>query len=221
MYRNWPDLPQDTDLIVAHLAGRGQRRREAPLRSLDAIVAELADSIAPLLDRPFFFFGHSMGGWVAYELTRVLRARGLRMPFHLVLSGSLPVIVGRMPPYVHLMSLDALIGELRVLGGTPEAVLRQPDVLALYRDAIQADFAAFETHIHRHESALPVDVSLWAALDDPRVPVELMPLWRDLFSAAIRENFFEGGHMFILDERNRDKSNRLISDLSCLATHPC
>lgn len=210
LYRDWPDLPEGVDLICAQLAGRAARRRTPPLTSLDAIVAELADHIAPLLDRPFAFFGHSMGGWVAYELARALQARGLPLPFHMVLSGSLPIMINRMPPYVHRMTLEDLTRELRVLGGTPDVLLNDPAVMALYQPAIQADFEAFEAHVHRHSTALPVEVSLWAAVDDPRVPVELMPLWRDLFGPPSRENLFEGGHMFILDPRNRARSAQLL-----------
>ena len=61
-------------------AGAPARPRIAPrrgsLRAHGAAVDALADAIDPYLDRPFAFFGHSMGAVVAFELARELRRRG-------------------------------------------------------------------------------------------------------------------------------------------------
>lgn len=210
MYRDWPDLVDDAVISVAHLRGRGLRRREEPHRSITAMVEELAGSIGPMLDRPFVFFGHSMGGWLAYELARVLRLHALPQPEHLILSASLPMIIGRLPPFVHRMPIARLAAELRVLGGTPDIILDDLAALALYQPAIQADFEAFETHVFQPGPPLDVETSLWAAIDDPRVPVGLMPLWHDLVAGDCREAHFEGGHMFISRPANRQRLSKLL-----------
>lgn len=211
LYRDWPDMFDDALISVAHLRGRGLRRREQPYRSIAAIVDELAGSIPALLDRPFLFFGHSMGGWLAYELARELHRRKLPLPDHMVLSASLPMTISRLPPFVHRMPVERLAAELRVLGGTPDVILDDHRALELYQPAIQADFEAFETHAFRPGPPLSVAASIWSAIDDPRVPVALMPLWHDLFHGDCRDVHFEGGHMFISDPANRDRLRRMLA----------
>ncbi|MGO8777296.1 MAG: thioesterase II family protein [Terracidiphilus sp.] len=47
------------------LPGRESRTAEAPFERMAPLVQALAAAIAPYLDRPFAFFGHSMGAAVA------------------------------------------------------------------------------------------------------------------------------------------------------------
>ena len=76
-------LPSGVQLFAAQMPGREERFVEPPLRDLDTVLRHLAAAIEPLLDRPFVFFGHSLGALIAYELTQLLRARGRPMPAHI------------------------------------------------------------------------------------------------------------------------------------------
>ena len=74
MFRAWPDhLPEWIDVCSILLPGREDRLGEAPFDRLAPLIAGLSDAIRPYLDKPFAFFGHSMGAIVAFELTRHLR----------------------------------------------------------------------------------------------------------------------------------------------------
>jgi surfactin synthase thioesterase subunit len=57
-------------LLAPQLPGRGQRLREPPLTSCQAVAQELLPVVAPLLQsgQPWVVVGHSMGCWAAYEL---------------------------------------------------------------------------------------------------------------------------------------------------------
>ena len=46
---------------------------EAPFTQLSPLVQALAQALVPLLDKPFAFFGHSLGALVGFELARQLR----------------------------------------------------------------------------------------------------------------------------------------------------
>ncbi|GAB2720099.1 hypothetical protein GCM10010442_46590 [Kitasatospora kifunensis] len=51
---------------------RGHRDRTSDIpQRLPDLVADLADEVAPLLDRPWAVFGHSMGATVGHELVRL------------------------------------------------------------------------------------------------------------------------------------------------------
>src|SRR5918911_2389095 len=74
IFRQWPQrLPSIVQVYSALLPGRGQRLREPPYPCLSALVEQLARVIEPYLDKPFAFFGHSLGAIIAFELARRLR----------------------------------------------------------------------------------------------------------------------------------------------------
>src|SRR5690349_1621425 len=67
-YRDWQSLPPDIDVCGIELPGRGKRLREAPLNKMSLAVELVAKEIISLLDRPYAFFGHSMGAIMAFEV---------------------------------------------------------------------------------------------------------------------------------------------------------
>src|SRR5947209_4907352 len=74
-YRRWAGLlPADVEVAAVQLPGREGRFREPAFTSLDALLDALVPALRPALDRPFAFFGHSMGGVTAFEAARRLRA---------------------------------------------------------------------------------------------------------------------------------------------------
>jgi len=210
-YRDWPVVPETCAKFAVELPGRGSNRRKPPLRTMQRVIDSLMRESAIFSNMPTIFYGHSMGAWVAYELARALNKTKQQLPQHIIISGSLPIILNRLPPFVHKMSIEQLRDELRILGGTPDDVLADVEMLSIFSESIQADFEIFETHTHTHRTPLNVDVSLWAAMDDPRIPISVIPLWKQLFSGTTKEYYFSGGHMFYDKNSNRKQTNNLIS----------
>ena len=87
LFARWPEqLPRDIEVRALQLPGRLSRAHEAACTDMEALLQALEGEIVPLLDRPFAFFGHSLGGIVAFELTRRLRRAGHPLPSRLLLS---------------------------------------------------------------------------------------------------------------------------------------
>src|ERR1700687_677986 len=62
IFRTWPDgLPAEVEGCPVQLPGRGTRVAERPFTQLSPLIEALAQALAPLLDKPFAFFGHSLG----------------------------------------------------------------------------------------------------------------------------------------------------------------
>jgi len=73
IFRQWPAfLPPDIEICAIQLPGRRIPPRGASVYSSGSLAETLADIIAPYLDRPFAFFGHSMGSLVCFEVARQL-----------------------------------------------------------------------------------------------------------------------------------------------------
>ncbi|MFB7999745.1 thioesterase domain-containing protein [Streptomyces sp. NPDC056002] len=81
LYRGWAEhFPEDWELCLLEAPGRGTLQALPLIDDCDRLVDYFHAAIAPLLDRPFGFFGHSMGALIAYQLTRRLLRQGNRSP---------------------------------------------------------------------------------------------------------------------------------------------
>jgi medium-chain acyl-[acyl-carrier-protein] hydrolase len=89
------------------------RLRESPFTQLEPLVQHLASVLLPLLDKPFVFFGHSMGGLVSFELTRLLRTEYGVSPVHLFVSGHRAPQVPDPDPPIHTLPKSEFLQELR------------------------------------------------------------------------------------------------------------
>src|SRR5690348_14255637 len=78
VFRDWADaLPGSVEVCPVQMPGREARFREPAFTRLPLLIEAMAEALRPHLDRPFAFFGHSLGALVAFELSRRLcRDRG-------------------------------------------------------------------------------------------------------------------------------------------------
>src|SRR5437763_15736405 len=74
MFRGWSDgLPPGVDICSIQFPGRGSRLLEPPPTQMMPLVDATARALLPYLDRPFVFFGHSLGALISFELAQLLR----------------------------------------------------------------------------------------------------------------------------------------------------
>jgi medium-chain acyl-[acyl-carrier-protein] hydrolase len=197
-YRLWPAaLPADVEVWSVKLPGRAARMAEPPMVSMEALLEQLTSAIPPLFDRPFDFFGHSMGTVAAFELTRRLRQLGAPLPSRLFLSGRRAPHVGEPNPLIHTLSHDALVERLRRMGGTSEAIFNEPDLLAMFLPALRADLQAVETWTYRDEAPLDVPIVAAGGLDDALAGESALEGWRQHTSAGFELHRFPGGHFYL------------------------
>ena len=89
-FRPWIGmLSPDIEVCPVQLPGRENRLKERPFNQFSPLISELAQALRPYLDRPFAFFGHSMGALVSFGLARHLREQNDPMPRHLFISAYL------------------------------------------------------------------------------------------------------------------------------------
>ncbi|MFS0916580.1 thioesterase II family protein [Brevibacillus sp. 179-C 1.1 NHS] len=156
-----------------------------------------------LVGGPFAFFGHSMGGLMAFELTRKLVQSGEPLPQHLFLSASrVPHAYHKLEKTYHLPH-NEFIEALRNLEGTPDEVLDNQEMLELFLPMIRADFQAVQTYEMDANlpRQVPVNMSVLYGREDS---IELNDIlgWRDYCESECRFYPFPGGHFFIHHQMN-------------------
>ncbi len=198
IFRTWPDkLPASVEICMVELPGRGVRLREPLFTRLRPLVEAIAQNLEKHLDRPFVFFGHSMGALLSYEIARYFRRHNIRRPAHLFVSGrGAPQIPGPEPP-IHMLPESEFIGELRRFNGTPAEVLEHEELMGLMLPILRADFAICETYHYEPESPLDCPITSFGGLEDESVSVDRINAWREQTSSTFRAHLFPGDHFFL------------------------
>ncbi len=178
------------------LPGREARLAEAPFTLMGPLVEALAAAIEPYLDRPFAFFGHSMGAAVSFELARLLRRRGLPMPAMLIASAA------RAPQFRrgHVAGPDRtteeLLDDLRRLGGSPAEVLENPELRRALLPALEADTRLYRRYVYTEDEPLPFPIRAYGGVDDPNIRREHLEGWTEQTTAGFEWRIFPGGHFY-------------------------
>jgi medium-chain acyl-[acyl-carrier-protein] hydrolase len=196
MFRPWASrLPDAIEVVAAEFAGRGARFADPLIRDLRQTAASLAPAVANMADRPYALFGQSMGALVAYELARQLR--GGRDPVCAFLSACpAPHRIGQRRQ-LHRLPDRELLAEIARRGGTPQAVLNEPSLIALMLPIIRADLEMFETYPAGTRDTLPCDLVALCGNSDVSVGEDEVREWACYGDRGFALEFFPGGHFFI------------------------
>ena len=198
IYRDWPEmLAPEIEVWPVHLPGRERRLSESPLASIQAIADHAASGLAPLLDRSYAFFGHSMGALISFEITRALRRAGHSMPRALLVSGyGGPHCRDRRPP-IHCLPDDEFKEGIQVLNGTPPGVIANAELMDLLLPLLRADFQAVETYDFTEEPPFDLPIRVYCGRDDHETPKEQLAQWDRHTTAGSRVTLFDGDHFYL------------------------
>ncbi|MBF6181917.1 type I polyketide synthase [Nocardia otitidiscaviarum] len=207
VFTPWPNqLPETVEVVGIQFPGREDRIEDVPIDAMPEFVAELAEAMLPYLDRTFVVYGHSMGGLLAYELTRYLEQQYNEVPMKLIIGGwPSPVLV---EDYVrnlnHVRDGFDLASESdsRVL-----AVLRDNKLLDIpveeeaaimhWLPAIRADLKMLGDYRFHNGYTLRAPISVLRGADDPVFEESQLEGWGKLTSGGFSLTTVPGGHLFI------------------------
>ena len=197
VYRSWLcALPEVFEVIPVRLPGRETRLNEPPFKRIEPLVEALGEAILPYLDKPFAFFGHSMGAKLAFELARHLSRQGIEA-LHLFVSGARGPQVPRTEPPTYDLPEPEFIERLRDLNGTPQEVLEHPELMRLMISLLRADFELVQTYTYRPRPLLRCPVTALGGLSDRDVLREHLSAWGRETTSSFALRMFPGDHFFI------------------------
>ncbi|MGC4946601.1 thioesterase II family protein [Streptomyces sp. DT224] len=191
------ELSPVLDVQAVQYPGRQERRHESQISDIAGLADGVMAEILPLADRPLAFFGHSMGAVVAFEVALRLREQGV-IPLGLFASGR------RAPSCVreetlHKESDQALVAEVKSLGGTDPRMLDDPELLAMVLPAMRADYTAVMTYRCQPDAVVDSPVHVLVGDDDPHVSQDEALRWKEHTSGAFEMKVFGGGHFYLND----------------------
>jgi len=197
VFRGWSEaLPSNVEICAVQPPGRETRIGEPAYRRIGPLVADLAEAIEPLLDRPFVFYGHSMGALVAFELTRHLRREGKPQPERLLLAAfRAPQLPNPNIKIYHLP--DEVLKVVLRKDGTPQRILQDEELMKVMLPTLRADFELCDTYEYRAEAPLGCPIAVFGGLEDVRISASDLDGWRAHSEVAYSFTRLPGGHFFM------------------------
>ena len=198
MFRSWADSESlaDIEVCAVQLPGREARITESPMGDLRRLVHLLCEALEPYLDRPFAFFGHSIGALVSFESARELRRiRGIE-PSHLFVSGG---PAPHLPDSERISDLhdDEFLKRVCRFNGTPPEVLNHPELMQLMVPALRADFSLRDRYVYREEPPLSCPITAFGGMSDTHVDGLMLRAWRQHTRERFQLWLFQGDHFFV------------------------
>lgn len=197
-YRAWAvTAPDGLSVCPVQPPGREGRAREQPYRDVRALVRDLAPELIANVPEPFALFGHSTGAMVAFELARELRRTGAPLPRHIFVAGRRAPDLPMPRTPVGGADVTEVREVLRRLGGTPEEVLCNDDLLRHLQPLLAADFHLNEAYEFREEEPLGIPITAYSAEEDDGAGAAEMGPWSRHTSESFTLLTLRGGHFAV------------------------
>lgn len=200
VFRNWGALLATVEVWAIQFPGRGDRIAEPLLTYLPTLVHQIVPTFSSLCDRPYAFFGHSMGALVCFELARYFSQE--MAPQHLFVSGR------RAPQCPDSRSLHRLpdadfLAELRRLNGTPPQVLENAELMQFFMPILRADMAICETYQYQESQPLTCPITAFGGTEDLSEPLDLVAEWQAQTEAHFSLHPLPGDHFFLQSQEQQ------------------
>ncbi|MCI3221322.1 thioesterase II family protein [Streptomyces sp. NP-1717] len=207
LYRGWTRLfPDDWDICLLDAPGRGNAQALPLIGDCAGLVGFLDEALAPLLNRPFAFFGHSVGARVAYALTRRLEETARELPLWLgVSSFRAPQPDSPEPPLGRSLRSDTALRDwLRTTGGAPDRLLSDDSLWNAFAPVLRSDLGLADTWDRETpRTPLPVPLTVFGGTDDTVVASRQLENWPRLTDDFLGQHTYSGGHFYLNDHREQ------------------
>lgn len=203
-FKKWTmTLPSSIELVTIQYPGREERLAEPLINNMDELIDGLIIALTEqqLLDKPYLLFGHSMGGYIVYELCLALRECNLPLPYQLVISAS-EAPTHKNTSSLHLDSDQALLDELEKLNGTQFSLATHPELAQMLLPIIRNDYQLIESWQPKPNS-LPLDIPLttFIARQDTELTEEQALAWQQQTTKNFHCEYFQGNHFYLIEEQ--------------------
>ena len=188
------------NIVPVQLPGRERRRQDPLPADMAALVEDIDRHLDPHLDIPHAFYGHSMGGLIAYDLAERRHARGARTPLRLLVGACR---APHLPPAfasARLLSDRELQDRMIATGGMSQQLLSYPDWVASALEQTRGDLHLVASRRHQLLAPAAYPIDAFAGLGDSLVSTSDVMAWHQHAGAGFDLHGLDGGHFFQLGE---------------------
>ena len=200
VYNNWrKSLNSHIQLVPIELAGRGTRYSEDYYQDFNEMVEDVYHIVKDQIDdqSPYALFGHSMGSWLAFELTYKIMSEQRHPPMHVFFSARRAPHLPNDELDVNGLSMESVKETIFKLGGTPKEIYENDEMMNAFLPIIYADFKVMNTfkYVNREEK-LPCAISVMSGKEDKEISISNLLGWKEHSQLGCKIYRLPGGHFF-------------------------
>ena len=190
-FQSWKGLlSAEIYMHLVKIPGHDCVQDKPAFRNLSDLVDFLVPQFLSAVKQPMYFFGHSMGALVAYELARTLYIKHSILISHVIVSGFRAPSLPNNRAELHQLEPKKL--------ALHEAEVGQVNIEKL--ETLYSDLKLVESYQYQRKDPLPIKISVLWGQDDPFIQRKKIGLWQMESSQHVDLYPFEGDH-FYLDQQ--------------------
>ena len=186
------------DFKTLELPGRGKRFKQPLLDDFFAMVDDIYQQILPRLDRDYILYGHSMGGILGNALIHKLKTNKKKTPLFFLVTGCSAPQNRKDDVILNTLNDFDFKKELNEMGGFPDEVLNNKELMSLLLPIIRADIIALEKVKYDFKEKHNVPIILGVGKGEELEHKHIYS-WQLETTESLEVHIYEGNHFFILE----------------------
>ncbi|NXU18566.1 SAST synthase, partial [Pardalotus punctatus] len=204
----WGKLFNDSiEVFCIRFPGREIRLNEPFAKDMAGIVNEVTSALLKeLKEKPFAFFGHSLGSYISFAVALNLKKKYGLEPVQLFISGAHAPHSEAILPLKNISLSDVkdeeILAYLETLGGIASDLLHNEDIRKSLVLTCREDFRVFQTFSFEKadmDTPFSCDITCFNGSDDK--PYDLQG-WKEITSGDTSFYELPGGHFYLLEPSN-------------------
>jgi acyl transferase domain-containing protein/surfactin synthase thioesterase subunit len=196
LFDGWENLLDSgkVEFVAVEMPGRGRRLEEAPFTELKPFIDDIIPAIKPLLNKPYVFLGHSMGGLLAFEIIRELRRTKAALPLKLVISSTSGLEAydkNQVDPTLSNDELVHLYPHLHINN------IGDHELQGMLVNILRADLQFLYSHQYTVEAPLEIPIIAIHGSEDQRVKRNQIEAWQKETATSFKLISRKGEHRYI------------------------
>ena len=120
------------------------------------------------------------------------------MPRNMFISGTRAPQQPWCGPTYYDMPYDEFVKNLKELGGVPDDVLKNREMMEIMVPILRKDFQMYETYKYKNEVPLDCPITIFGGIHDRSIAAEDVEGWSEQTTLLFSKHMLDGGHLFIL-----------------------
>ena len=202
VFREWGEaLGPDIEVCAIQLPGREERIDETPIDNMPDMVEAIWPHIEPLLDKPFAFYGHSMGSMISYELIKAIAERKQLHPLHFWASAYFAPHA--ISPFQRAggWTDDDILEVLPRLIEAPKQILENEGFVNTLLPTIRGDLGIVSSYVFDQAGPLNCPITAMGGKLDKEVKLSDVAEWHQHTLDDFEQVTLSGGHIFVNDNQ--------------------
>lgn len=182
------------EVVALELPGRGRRVAEPLLTNFTLAARDLfRQLLAKRKGGNFAIFGHSMGATLGLSISKMLTDAD-QPPTCLFVGGSAGPGANE-PRNVHLLGREEFFSEVKSLGGLPEDLLSNRELLDFFEPILRADFQIADEGGLGEGHLVPLPIYAWMGSEEGTS--SQIANWGKFTTKSMEYEILDGNHFFI------------------------